>query len=423
MKKKWFFIIGGVIILAVLVVIALRSSGTKKTTVTVEKAGKGTITSIVTATGKVKAQADVQISADVMGRIEKMPVKEGDIVKVGQLLLQIDSRSREMDVAQAKGALLSAKSSLETTRINFDRTKQLFAKGLTPQSELDVAQNNFDQAAAQVQISQATLDQAQDQLDKCTIRSPMPGIVTQLNSEVGENVVIGTMNSAGTVIMVISDLSAIEIEADVDETDIAAVNLNQDVKISLDAFPDTTFHGRVIEVGNSAKASSIYSSSSASVTNFVVKILIEDVVANIKPGMTASVDITTAARDSVIKVPSSAVVMRPEGTDKEDPDAKKSLKKKGGASADDEIALPGKDAKEIDGVFAVKGNKACFIPVSTGIRDQQFVEITSGLAEGDSIITGPYKTLRALKQGEELKPQKPKFRTGADSNSVSVTID
>jgi HlyD family secretion protein len=352
-----------------------------------------------------------------------MPVKEGDTVNIGQLLLQIDSRSREMDVAQAKGALLSAKSSLETARINLDRTKQLFAKGLTPQSELDVAQNNFDQAAAQVQISQATLDQTQDQLEKCTIRAPMPGIVTQLNSEVGENVVIGTMNSAGTVIMVISDLSAIEIEADVDETDIAAVNLNQDVKISLDAFPDTTFHGRVIEVGNSAKASSIYSSSSTSVTNFVVKILIEDVVANIKPGMTASVDITTAARDSVIKVPSSAVVMRPEGTDKEDPDTKKTLKKKSGASADDEMALPVKDEKEIDGVFTVKGNKARFVPVSTGIRDQQFVEITSGLAEGDSIITGPYKTLRALKQGEELKPQKPKFRTGADSTSVSVSID
>jgi HlyD family secretion protein len=419
MKKKWFLIIGGVILIAVLIVLALKSSNTKKTTVTVEKAGKGNITSIVTATGKVKAQADVQISADVMGRIEQMPVKEGDIVKSGQLLLKLDSRSREMEVAQAKGSLTSAGSSLETARINLDRIKQLFTKGMTPQSELDVAQNNFDQAAAQVQISQATLDQTQDQLDKCTIRAPMSGVITQLNSEVGENVVIGTMNSAGTVIMVISDLSAIEIEADVDETDIAAVKVEQDVKISLDAFPDTSFHGRVIEVGNSAKAADLYSTSS-SVTNFVVKILIEDVVANIKPGMTASVDITTASRDSVIKVPSSAIVMRPEGTEKKDISDKKKKKKSDSA---EEIALPDKDVKEIDGVFVVKQNKARFIPVSTGIRDQQFVEITTGLAEGDSVITGPYKTLRELEPGQELKPEKPKFRTGADSTSVSVTVD
>ena len=419
MKKKWFFIIGGVIILAILVVVALNSNNTKKTTVTVEKAGRGKIISIVTATGKVKAQADVQISADVMGRIEEMPVKEGDTVKTGQLLLKLDSRSREMAVAQAKGSLISAKSSMETAKINLDRVQQLFSKGMTPQSELDVAKNNFDQASAQVQISQATQDQAQDQLDKCTIRAPMYGVITQLNSEVGENVVIGTMNSAGTVIMVISDLSAIEIEADVDETDIASVKVDQDVKISLDAFPDTSFHGRVIEVGNSAKAADLYSTSS-SVTNFVVKILIEDLVQNIKPGMTASVDITTASRDDVIKIPSSAVVMRPEGTENKDISVKKNKKKE---VSSEEVALPDKDIKEIDGVFLVRENKARFVPVGTGIRDQQFVEITSGVAEGDSIITGPYKTLRSLEPGQELKPEKPKFRTGADSTSVRVTVD
>jgi HlyD family secretion protein len=422
MKKKWFLIIAGVIVLAVFVVLALRSSNSKKIIVTVEKAGRGNITSIVTATGKVKAQADVQISADVMGRIEHLPVKEGDTVKVGQLLVQIDSRSREMDVAQAKGSLLSAKSSLETTRITLDREKQLFSKGLSPQSQLDIAQNNYDQASAQVQISQANLDQAQDQLEKCTIRAPMRGVITKLNSEAGENVVIGTMNSAGTVIMVISDLSAIEIEAEVDETDIAAVRINQNVKISLDAFPDTTFKGHVIEVGNSAKSADVYSTSTSSVTNFLVKILIEDVVANIKPGMTASVDITTASRDSVVKIPSSAVVMRPEGTEKEDVSIKKPKKSKAQVAADEELALS-KDIKEIDGVFIVRGNKARFMPVSTGIRDQQFVEITSGLAESDSIITGPYKTLRTIKPGEELNPQKPKFRTGGDSTSASVTID
>jgi HlyD family secretion protein len=417
MKKKWYFIIGGAIVLAALVIIALKSSSVKKTNVTVEKAGRGEITSIVTATGKVKAQADVQISADVMGRIEHLPVKEGDTVKTGQLLVQIDSNSREMDVAQARGALLSAQSALENARINIEREKQLYTKNLTPKSSLDLAQNAFDQASAQVQIDQANLDRAQDQLDKCTIKAPMEGVVTKLNSELGEMVVIGTMNAAGTIILIISDLSAIEIEAEVDETDIASVQLGQDVKIALDAFPDTTFHGRVIEVGNSAQTASSYSVSTTQVTNFLVKVLIEDNVANIKPGMTASVDITTASRPDVIKIPSSAVVMRPEGTEKEEigKDPKSS-----DAKADEaKTGVPVKK-KEIDGVFLVKGGKASFVPVKTGIRDQQFVEISSGVSEGDSVITGPYKTLRTIKQGEALNPQKPKFGPGGDSTSVQI---
>ncbi len=418
-KKKWFIIIGGVVIVLVFVVLALKSNNIKKTNVTVERAGRGEITSIVTATGKVKAQADVQISADVMGRIERLPVKEGDTVKTGQLLVEIDSRSREMDLAQARGALLSAQSALENARINLDREKALLAKNLTSQAQVDLSQSTYDQAAAQEQIDQAVLDRAQDQLDKCTIRAPMSGVITQLNSEAGEMVVIGTMNAAGTVIMVISDLSTIEIEAEVDETDIASVNIGQDAKISLDAFPDTTFRGKVIEVGNSAKTSTTYGVASDQITNFLVKVLIVDTVKNIKPGMTASVDITTAHRPDAIKIPSGAVVMRPEGTENEplNPEPKN-----GGTAKAEETKdiLPAKK-KDIDGVFIVTGEQAKFVPVKTGIRDQQFVEIVNGVSEGDSVITGPYKTLRTIKQGEYVNPQKPKFIVGGDS--VSVHID
>jgi HlyD family secretion protein len=369
MKKKWILIIGAGVVLVVFIVIALKSNQVKKTKATVEIARKGKITSIVTATGKVKAQADVEISADVMGRIEELPVKEGQRVKTGHLLVKIDDRSRQMDVAQAKGSLLSAQSAYEKARIELNREKQLFEKQLTSQSSLDIIQNLYDQAHAQVQIYQATHDRAQDQLNKCTIRSPMNGIVTKLNSEKGENVVIGTMNNPGTVIMVVSDLSAIEIEAEVDETDIASVAVGQDVEILLDAFPDTTFKGQVIQVGNSAKASSF--GISDQVTNFLVKILILDSVENIKPGMTASVDITTDYRSS------------------------------------DEFVRT--EIKEIDGVFVCNEGKAKFAPVNTGIRDQQYVEITSGLSEGDSVVTGSYRTLRSLKHDEVIDPQKPKF--------------
>jgi HlyD family secretion protein len=415
-KKKWILIIGAGVVLVVFIILALKSNQVKKTKATVEVARRGEITSIVTATGKVKAQADVEISADVMGRIEELPVKEGQRVKAGQLLVKIDDRSRQMDVAQAKGSLLSAQSAFDKARIELNRENQLFEKGLTSQSSLDIIQNLHDQARAQVQISQATLDRAQDQLDKCTIRSPMNGIVTKLNSEKGENVVIGTMNNPGTVIMVVSDLSAIEIEAEVDETDIASIKVDQKVEILLDAFPDTTFRGEVIQVGNSAKASSF--AVSDQVTNFLVKILILDKVRNIKPGMTASVDITTDYREDAIRIPAGAVVMRPEGTGQE---KEKNTPKEGGESdstaADDESF--DRDKKEIDGVFVCKEGKANFVPVKSGIRDQQYVEITSGLSEGDSVITGSYRTLRNLKHDEIIDPQKPKFGpdTGQEESS------
>ena len=423
MKKKWIFIIGGVIVLLVFVVLALKSGSTKKTSVTAEKAARGSITSIVTATGKVKAQADVEISADVMGRIERLPVKEGDTVKTGQLLVQIDSRSREMDVAQARGSLLSAESALETSRIVLDREKQLFERNLSSQAALDLAQSNYDQAVAQVQVYKASLDRAQDQLEKTTIRAPMSGVITKLNSEAGENVVIGTMNAPGTVIMVISDLSAIEIEAEVDETDIASVKVGQDVKISLDAFPDTTFVGRVTDVGNSAKTSSI--GLSDVVTNFVVKVLILDMVQDIKPGMTASIDVTTARREDAVKIPSGAVVMRPEGTEKEEiasPRKKKSQSSDAAANEAASEAAGSKQRRDVDGVFMVRQGRAVFILVKAGIRDQQYVEIVSGLAEGDSVITGPYRTLRTIKHGEEINPEKPKFGSGG-GDTTGIRID
>ena len=226
-KKKWLLIICAGLVLVIFIVIALKSNQVKKTPATVEIARKGEITSIVTATGKVKAQSDVEISADVMGRIEELPVKEGEKIKSGQLLVKIDDLSRQMDVAQAKGALLSSQSAYEKARIDLERERELYKKGLSFQSQIDIFQNLFDQAEAQVQINQATLDRTQDQLDKCTIRSPMNGVVTKLNSEKGENVVIGTMNNPGTVIMVVSDLSAIEIEAEVDETDIASIKVRE----------------------------------------------------------------------------------------------------------------------------------------------------------------------------------------------------
>ena len=406
MKKKWLLISGAAIVLAVFIIFALKSSQVKKTKVTVELARKGRLISLVTATGKVKAQADVGLSADVMGRIEQLPVEEGDIVREGQLLVKIDDKSRRMDVAQAKGSLQSAISTRDKAAIDLKRETQLFDKALSSQAILDIAQNAFDQAKAQLQIYEATLDRALDQLSKCTIRSPMDGVITMLNSEKGENVIIGTMNNPGTVIMVISDLSAMEIEAEVDETDIAQVALEQKVKIVLDAFPDTIFIGEVVQIGNSPKSTGF--GGSDQITNFVVKILILDDVVNIKPGMTASVDITTNEKTDIIKIPAGAVVMRPEGTGQE-----KENSEENDTTEEDAFDEEEAEKKDIDGVFLVIEGKANFIPVRTGIRDQQYVEIVEGLSEKDSVISGPFRLLRTLKHDELIDPEPPKFGPGA----------
>ena len=414
MKKKLFLIIGAVVVLSVFIYLALNNSGEKRTKVSVETVGKGTMTSIVTATGRVKAQADIEISADVMGRIDELTIEEGDQVKTGQLLVKIDDKSRRMDVAQAKGSLLAANSANSKAKIEYEREQKLFESGGSSQAQLDIMKNLFDQSEAQVQIAQASYDRYQDQLAKCTIRAPMDGVVTRLNSEQGENVVIGTMNNPGTVIMVISDLSAIEIEAEVDETDVAYVNTDQDVEITLDAFPDTTFKGNVIHVGNSATATAF--GSSDQITNFMVKILIIDKVENIKPGMTASVDITTDYREDALKVPAGSVVMRPEGTGVEE---EEEVDTEEDEDAEIEKAISDKDKEDIDGVFMVVEGKAKFVPVETGIRDQQHVEIISGLAEGDSVIVGPYRMLRTIKHDTAVDPEKSRFGKSDDSDDNS----
>ena len=408
-KNKLMLIIGGAIVLVVFIVIAIIGNQEKLIPVTAEKAEKGKIISIVTANGKVEAETKVNISADVMGRIIGLPVVEGQYVKKGQLLVEIDKTQTAADVAQARALLASARVSQEQAQLNFDRQSPLHDRKLISDAEYDLSKTQLDQAKASVQQAQASLDRALDQLEKCTIKAPMAGTITTLNSEEGENVIVGTMNNLGTVIMVISDLSKILVKADVDETDIARLALDQSVEISLDAFPDTTFKGVVTEIGNSAKLSS---TGQDQVTNFEVSILIADEVPNIKPGMNATVDITTDIRDDVIKIPIQSVVMRKPSEIKEDSAKGNSGVVATEVNAEEAEVKPSHDKaneKEIEGVFVVDGNKAVFTPVTTGISDQQNIEIKSGIEIDQQVITGSYKTLRTLKNGDKVKANEKKF--------------
>jgi HlyD family secretion protein len=402
MKKRSKIIIGLVVIAVIVVIVLLNlsRSGEKVYKVEVDKVKKGDIASIVTGSGKVQAKNDVKISATVPGQIISLPVKDGDWVKKGQLLVQIDPSEYKSAVAQATAQLNSAKANFEQTELVFERQKKLFEKNLTSREQYDASMTEYNMAKAQYDQSSASLRQANDLLAKTTITAPMDGKITELMKKEGEMVTGATYNP--TEIMTISDISLFEVEVEVDETDIAEVKLGQESKIKIDAFPDTVFKGEVSEIGNTAKITGY--GTQDQVVNFLVKVLLLDEVSGVKPGMSASVDITTASHKDVLQIPIAAVVMR-----EEKKDTLNTKSKEGKATAlasSSEETKDNKKKKELDGVFLVEKGRAKFIPIKSGISDQQNIEIVTGLKENDQIITGSYKILRTLKDGDKIKIEK-----------------
>lgn len=435
-KKKKILIFGGIgLVVVILIVVNLLTSTEATTKVNTAKVEEGRLVSLVNATGKVQPKTEVKISANVSGEIVNLPVKEGQQVKRGDLLVQLDPNQYEARVRQSEASYDAAlatmrleQASANEAKLVYERQKQLYEKDLTSKEAYDAArtrhltaQASLEAAESRVAQAKAAVDQARESLGYTTVHAPMDGIITDLRAETGE-VVMGSLNYQATVIMVLSDLSEIEVEVEVDETDIAHVALDQEVEIELDAMPDTLFKGRVTEIGNTAQMTGL--GSQDQVTNFMVTILMTDSVPNIKPGMTATCDITTDVRESTLKIPIGAVVLRDE-----DILEKKDIGKEGDEKAigvNEAIAANGDEEssgadtteadedtddwekKPIEGVFVVRDGKAVFVPVTTGIADQQDIEITSGLEEGDEIVVGPFRTLRTLDHNDavEAEPEK-----------------
>lgn len=426
-KKKKFLIIGGIVVVVLILVIGnLTRSTDKKVKVSSGKVKEGKLVSIVNASGKVQPKTEVKISANVSGEIINIPVVEGQYVSKGDLLVQLDPKQYDAQLRQSQAGYEAAaanqsveEASTEEAKLVYDRQKALFDRALTSQEEYDAARTRYATAQASLEAAQArsqqakaAVDQARESLGYTTIRSPIDGYVTDMISEAGE-IVMGSLNYQATVIMVVSDLSEIEVEVEVDETDIAHVALDQPVKIELDAMRDTSFAGRVTQIGNTAKVSSL--GSQDQITNFIVTILVTDSVPNIKPGMTATCDITTDERESALKIPIGAVVLRDESILKK----KEAAAESSAAIGVSEAVAAGDEATEakteededgemakkkpIEGVFVIRDGKAVFVPVSTGIADQQNIEITSGLEKDEEIVTGPFRTLRTLEDGDVVE--------------------
>jgi HlyD family secretion protein len=417
---------GAVLVVGGIVAANVIKERRNRVTVQTEKVARRDLVSIVTASGEVKPRKFVNVSANVSGRITHLLVREGDRVRRGQLLARIDSTRFEADVAQFDAALQAQKAELQraladldVTKIAYDRTKQMHAERLVSEQVNDQAEADWRMRLANVEAlkkritqQEAALASRQDDLEKTTVLAPMDGYVTSLVKEEGE-VVIGAQSFQPTVIMTVADLSVMECEVMVDETDIANLKLGQPAEVRVDALDDMKLKGDVTEIGSSAiPRGQTQTGTSATNTgnqakDFKVKITLADPPEAIRPGLNAAADITTARKEKVIAVPIQAVVVR-----EVDKDGK--VVDPGAATTPDASPSPEtsrRRAEEKEGVFVINDGKTHFRPVKTGIVGETEIEIVEGLKENEEIVTGSYRVLRTLKDQAVVKVEPRKGRS------------
>ncbi len=410
-KKKIFIFsgIGAVLLVLVLLVVL----GTKKeviSTVQTEKVKRQTITQIVTASGKIQPEVQVSISPEVSGEIIALPVKVGQNVKKGDLLLRIKPDFYIAGRDQARASATSAKANMKKAEIDYNRAKGLHSKGLLSDAELDAAKTTYDVMRAQYEQAQASLIRAEQDLLKTTIYSPIDGTVSQLNSKLGERVV-GTGLMAGTVVMVVADLSSMEARVDVDENDVVLVSLGDTARINVDAYADRKFTGGVYEIANTGKTKGL--GTQEEVTNFEVKIRVLEKDIALRPGMSLTADIETATHHDVLAVPIQSVTVRM-------PKMEQAGQSQGGSGGNPVQPTgkkkPEEKAKEIVFVFSNGVVKA--VPVKRGISNDTYVEILEGLKGDEEVVSGSYKAInRELEDGSKVKVDNTKRSFGAQKES------
>jgi HlyD family secretion protein len=424
-SRKLLWIIGSIVLIGVVLAVIFSGNKDKLVTVQTEKIGKRNITQLVTATGKIQSETQVDISAEVSGEIVSLPFKEGEEVNKNDLLVKIKQDAYSPALQEQNASIRVAESNLEVNKVALERNqlelnriKELHSKGLATQSELDNAQNTVAQVLAQMNSSQAQINQQRTGLSrikydisKTTIYSPMNGTVTQLNNELGEKV-LGTISNQGSVIMTISDLSKMECQVEVGETDVTLVNLGDTAKIEIDAFPDKIFTGYVYEIANTATSKGM--GTQEEVVNFIVKIRIIDNTFDLRPGMSCTVDIIVDQRDNVLSVPIQSVTTREEEKTTGDIAKESEIEN---LSRESEKKL-NKKIKPKEIVFIVDNSAAKKSEVKTGISDDSYIEITEGVSEGQEIVKGSFKAItKELEDGSKVKvDNEPKKKLKKDED-------
>ena len=370
------------------------------------------LTEVVVANGRIQPELEVKISPEVSGEIIDLPVKEGQRVKKGDLILRIrpdfyeaNLKSAEANHKSAQAGERSAQASLEKAEAELKRYQQLFDGRLVSESQYqeirtswDVARAQHESATHQAAMAKASLDRAHEELSKTTISSPLNGTISKLNSRLGERVV-GTATMAGTEVMIIADLEAMEARVDIGEVDIVLVCLGQQARLEVDAFRDRKFAGKVYEIANSAKTTGAGQQQEA--TKFEVKIRITE-QERFLPGMSVTAEIETRSRTNVLAVPMQCVTTRLP-PDRPAPKAESMTMDSGLAVTEKKQPKRENRAKPAEVVFLAEGGQAKQVPVGRGISDDNYTEITEGLAEGQRVISGSYKAInRELEDGKKI---------------------
>jgi HlyD family secretion protein len=475
-KTKWKIVIGVVLSAVAIggVVASVRYSQAAQVTVQTTTVARGDLTSVVTASGEVKPRTYTNLGANAQGLITDLLVKEGDRVRKGQIVARIESVQANADVQAQKASVASAeadsasseaglkvqddtirtqqatidrtKSDLELAKVNFDRYEQLFKAGVAPKSDFDQRKSTYDsqkaglreaelrleqlksqraQTTAQITSSQRRIAQAQagltrvaDILAKHDVVSPLDGIVTNLPVRLGETVVPGVQNSAASAVMTIADMSLITAEVKVDETDIVNLEIGQRADVTIDAVPDRTFSGHVIEIGNTAilrSSGQVASSSATSSTeakDFKVVVALDNPPDEIRPGLSCTAKIVTATRHDVLNIPIQALTVRQKG-DLEDAAQSAKDKQKDGGQAPIDLAAQKVRKEEITGVFVIVNQKAEFRKVETGITGSTDIEVLKGLEPGEQIAIGSYQAIRTMRPGVKIKVDNRNLVVGA----------
>src|SRR5579862_9326101 len=434
---------GIVVLVGLGVGIAVFESGRNVVTVQTGKIQREDLATVVSASGEIKPKTYVNVGANAFGKITHLYVKEGDHVKKGQLLAQLENVQSSADVnaneaslqaAQtdaiasdagmktSQADLLRAQADFDRNKLDWERAQSLYKDGLISKSDFDSRKNAWatadaglaqaqarvtqakaqkDSAQTHVAQNEATLTRFADVLQKASYAAPFDGVITNLPVREGETVVIGIQNSPGSTLMTLADMSVITAEVKVDETDIVNVKMGQSAEVTIDAIPRKVFHGTVSEIGDNAivrstgVSTSQATSTSEEAKDFKVVVTLTDPPADLRPGLSATAKITTATRNNVVSIPIQALTVR-SAADLAPKDGKGSVQ--AAAPVDNS-----KQKQDIQGVFVIRNKKAEFVPVDTGISGTTDIEVTKGVQEGDEVITGSYKVLRTLKPGTSVK--------------------
>jgi HlyD family secretion protein len=449
-RRKWLLALIALVVAgggAVAYFARQRDEGVRVAAETVQRRD---LEAIVSASGKIDPKKTVNISAQSMGRVTALAVREGDRVKAGQFLLQIDPVNAESAVRRDEASVGAARTGLEQSRVqvqsgqanlelaqqNLKRQQDLWASGLTTREALERAEAEVDVRESelrareqevrtreeQLRQQQAGLVSSRHSLAQARFDAPFDGIVTRRNVEVGENVLVGTMNNAGTVLLTIADMSVIEAEVEVDETDIPLVQLGQVAKVTIDAIVDREFKGRVTEIGNSPiQTTGAQTGGQRTATNFKVVVTLDEQIPDVRPGFTCTAEITTATRQQAVAVPIQALTVRELTYDekgnivRQPPRPPRPRFRFGPAvespvSASSAELLPGQKREEVEGVFVMRDGRAQFIPVKVGIAGERYFEVLGGLNDGDRVITGPFESVRNLYDGDLVRLNDPPHR-------------